>query len=344
MEKAHDRRPAWVEALPYDAEPERARPTDGFGDGPRHASILSGNEVCYAGKAGELFWLHPSIGRVERMVMLTHLAAHGATRTMGLCGISGMSHKKIGATLRGLLWVGLIESRVVPGRVHGGGKTYPPLAPLADPSLKGGDKLAPASGFVPAVANELLGRRGHPGREWEITEEGRRWVWRTAWVTRYVVCAPCDDLPAREDVAEDPVEAVRTCAERIWLRPNGLALAFYLKSGWRPLSLNRLCRLARMNPGIAQPGLKRLVARGWAEAHPTEQSVDAAGVRRPKWQLSAAGHLALLRHVDALARAGRATGWRPDPDDPVYREMRNEQGVFNIGWEAGLCGWGAGDR
>lgn len=307
MNEAHwnaDIRPAWLDELAEEEIRPGREPGDGFKKCSRILPALSTRPVSAPGTARH-WQFHPAILTVKRLMVITYLSAHGPATTMDLSAALGINISRLPLDLRRLVWVSLAAVRRVPSRLSVGGQHC------------------------------------HYAREWSITDSGRQALWRMAWVTRDILHAPWDDVPLRDDVEDDPVEAVRRHVVFFWLRPSGLQVTRILASPvWAPISMCRITRLSGMNNGTVWQILQYLRARGWLREHPESMSVGFYGDLYPKLSMNEEGVQALGRHVDALRRAGRSTGWTLDPDDPAY-DIVDERGEFPICWEpeAARLGW-----
>lgn len=299
-----DERPAWLDDLPEEAPQTTPVPYDGFGKGYRRVPVMSSRGVNDQGKARH-WQLHPALLTATRLMLITHISMRGPCTTVELSEACGISLRKIGMKLRRLEFMALIDSRQVPGRRN----------PNGGP--------------------------GHVAREWSITENGRRALWRVGWVSRDVLHAPWDDVPLRDDVESDPVQAIRRHVVNSWLRPLGLQCArILIAPGWSPISIHQMSRLGEMHQGQVWRIVQQLRRRGWVTADPDSFAYDSSGIPYPKWKMNADGKEALGRHVDALRRAGRTTGWTLEPDNSAY-QMTDEHGEFYICWEpeAARLGW-----
>ncbi|HEY3412944.1 MAG TPA: MarR family transcriptional regulator [Armatimonadota bacterium] len=307
MNEAHwnaDERPPWLDEQPEEERERYIPATDGFRGSRRRAPALSSHRVSDDGAARH-WQFHPALLTVKPLMLLTHLSAHGPTTTMDICAAFGIDKSTIGRDLKRLQWVSLVAARSVPSRL--GARTY----------------------------------HAHSAREWSITDAGRQALWRMGWVTRDVLHEPWEDAPLRDDVEDDPVEAVRRHGVFFWLRPCGLQVARVLTSRiWTPASMRKVARLCGINMGMVWNNVQYMHKRGWLKEHPDMLSHDFRGKPYPALSMNDAGIEALGRHVDALRRAGRSTGWTLDPDDPAYAIV-DERGEFPYCWEpeAARLGW-----
>lgn len=167
--------------------------------------------------------------------------------------------------------------------------------------------------------NARVNWRGHTGRVWEVTPTGRWALWRYAWVARSTFTPWDAHYPLREDMPDDPVEAVRTGVQQEFLRPAGIAVAVHLLENGRT-SMRQASLAVHLPLSAVSQRVRAWYRRGWLDADADVRTEPFQGRRYPTWSFNDEGRLALDIHTDALRRAGRACGWTPAPGCVRYAD------------------------
>lgn len=267
---------------------------DGYKAGPRYAPTLSG--VYKAWGLLQREEVHASLLHPRRVLILTHLAVKGPTRTVALAREFGRLGD-LGAVLRGMKAGFLVEST--------------PVRPVRIKDC------------------------GRCAREWSITETGRWALWRLAWLTRSAVVdphLPWDPVPG---VPDDPVEAVRQHVRQEFLLP-GSYLAFSQLIRFGVCARQDIVRALNVPHDTVRERMRRWERLGWAEKSPVEVLgyQDRISLCR---KATPQGVAAIMRHVDALRKAGLACGWTPTPGAVTYgpglSRYHYEEEFLRMGWE-----------
>jgi len=168
------------------------------------------------------------------------------------------------------------------------------------------------------IRDRLRGdRRGHTGRIWQATEAGRWEVWRFGYFARLLLFSPLDEVPLRDDVPEDPFEAVRMHVKREWLWPMGMLVAdSFIRFG--PSTSHQVAVARSIGIGDVAQRVRAWSRKGWLAEDPVLRSRPFQGRDFPLWDWTEEGYTALARHVDALRRAARACGYTPVPGGIQY--------------------------
>lgn len=160
------------------------------------------------------------------------------------------------------------------------------------------------------------GRRGlSRWREVALTDEGRRDLWRYAWVTRRLRFSDWQEAPLREDVPEDALDALRLHARTEFLRPAALALLEELM-GWPGQNLREMGEHTELYATLRGHVRNFRVAGFLADGG--QGAMHVGCFKYPRWRLNEAGIDALDRHIDALRRAGIASGYVPTKSCEYY--------------------------
>jgi hypothetical protein len=255
---------------------------DGFVAGPRPAPTMDG-QACGRGEAGH-YEIHPALMHWRRVALMTLLCTRGTLSTHHIAGELDWDLGHLPIVLRGMKHGGLVVS-------------WPACRLHARPNW-----------------------RGHDGRVWEATETGRWALWRYAWVARSTFTAYEPDLPLRDDMPDDPVDAVRAGVQQEFLRPASIAVARYLLERG-PTSMRQASLAMRMPLGAVSQRVRAWDRKGWLQMERDRMTEPFQGERYPTWSFSDRGRLALDIHVDALRRAGRVCGWTPTPGCVTYSDV-----------------------
>jgi hypothetical protein len=159
--------------------------------------------------------------------------------------------------------------------------------------------------------------------EWEVTEEGRKWLWRYGWVTQRIWFSPDWSWPGkgfqyRFDLA--PYTVLRDYAEPSFLRPAALAIVRHIVY-WGPLQAPRIADDLGFKRSMVEQYIRRWRLRGWltkldgsisGRSYFAPACVQAA----PKWEFNREGEAAIECHVDALCWVAQTCGYIPFEDDP----------------------------
>jgi DNA-binding MarR family transcriptional regulator len=252
----------------------------------------SGSVPTYDGRAGENPFHYALTGKT-RLMILTHLAAHGRSSVPEMTTLYGWRRDKIKEILPAFQRAHLVE-RVI--------------------------------GRRPAAWCHRNTWRNPPC--WEITDVGRRWLWRYGWIMRrlWPICPYDLETPLRHDTPEAPVLALEQGAHRDLLRPAAVAVTMEIMI-WGPCTRKEMQQSLEMQPTSANYHLDRFRKNGWAESfrRPPQRRYERVVVR---WRFTPEGKTAVERHVDAIRRAATASGYFPTKEDLDY--PFGENGVESV--------------
>lgn len=166
------------------------------------------------------------------------------------------------------------------------------------------------------------GRRGrHSWREVCLTDDARRDLWRYGWVTRRVRLGDTSDPPLRDDMPEDPLEALRLHARKEFLRPGALMVLDQLL-GWPKQNVRGMAAFTD-NLAATRRYMDKFRAAGFVEDVDRDALPGRWRFTSPKWVLSAKGMDALDRHVDAMRRVCVASGYVPTRECEFYYPLQH---------------------
>jgi hypothetical protein len=238
------------------------------GMGPRclYAFAGGGRGLTYEGAAGD-FWVHFSLCTVARLRLLSYLCANGPTRPPKAASALGIHYNTVLIALNGMKDCRLVASR--------------------------------PSAIVTPVSRARKG--GVYALDWDATEDGRKYLWRYAWVTGKLSPGLWSEDTWNGQTDTPPWEALAQYAQPSLLRPAHLAIAYWMRDT-QPIEKFRLANLLGLPVSTVHHAIQRWAALGWVETR--EPRPALIGGRFPT------GGRAAVRW------AGQNSGYAPPDDDP----------------------------
>lgn len=241
------------------------------------------------GGAADDFWVHPALTSIPRLRVISYLANHIALTVKDIARALNLSESSVRYYIESFNSYHFVQGTPVYGAV----------------------RPAPTPGLVKML--------------WNITKDGRKHLWRYAWVTTRV----CGNYSITDTFDRQapilPWNALRDDAHYSLLRPVALAAASYIRF-YGPAAQPELERINGFRQGAADIPIAAWRKLGWIDAarpkyDPLSRFHKKGHRHAPKWQITRAGIDGMERHGTALVWAGFLSGYEDIENDKVFNDQ-----------------------